>query len=107
MSSRFGFSVIEEDSFTAIEKLKEENQKFGIVTNLAIFPEQIPTTEYFLGEAKDIIAPGGIIIVSIVDEQHREYLDKIKAKGIAGLTINIPEKEFGAAGIVILTAKKE
>lgn len=106
LAPRFNTSIRQQDDFTAMEELRRERRQFGLVTNLNIFPYQIPYIDHFLNDAKEIVVRDGLIITSVAEEEYGQYLDDIKRKGVPGLKLDISKRKYGVAGTVILTAKK-
>lgn len=106
LAPRFNASVRLQHDFTAMRELNEREQRFGLITNLNMFPEDIPYAETFLANAKEVTARDGLIVTSMAEKEYRPYFDSIKQRGIPGLKLDIIERENGVAGSVVLTAKK-
>lgn len=107
LAHRFKASVRVEDDYTALTELAKQKQHFGLITNLNIFPDQIPGIGRFFVQARELTAPNGVIVGSVAEEEYGSYLHEIEQQGIVGLKLSVHEKNLGVAGSVFLLAKKE
>lgn len=94
---------------SAMDLIKSKGQKVGLITRLNIFPKWIPKefSVPFIKRAVNILAPEGLILLSVAESEYMGYLKSIAKAQIPNVKMTVlPMKEydFSLAGSGFLAA---